>query len=307
MLSLIFMLLAFSACFAASQSTNYKMTHEVLESGGGTASSSSYNLIGKSREREIDNPISASFNAFAGFLRGAYLHIVDPTPPAAITDLAAQTGVNPGEVTLTWTAVGDDGMVGTATSYIVKFSLSPIVTQTQFDIATTYAQSWAPLAAGMTETQTLTGLSQGELLYFAIEAVDDVGNKGSLSNNPSAIAKVSAYAPVRLVGVPTHEPHVFNPTVTRPGDPEPLIKIDYILTKDATIQLFIFDQTGELVWEKTYPAGTGGGNVGANEVSWNGIAEFKGRAHNGVYIYHVIAVDDGQVRSLAKGKFIVQY
>ena len=301
------MILTFSVCLAASQSTNYKMTHEVLESGGGTASSSSYNLIGKSREREIDNPVSASFKAFAGFLRGAYLHIVDPTPPSPITDLAAQTGINPGEVTLTWTAVGDDGTVGTATSYMVRYSLSPIATETQFDIATTYAQSWVPLGAGMTETQTLTGLSQGELLYFAIEAVDDVGNHGDISNNPSAVVKVSAYAPVRLVGVPTHEPHVFDPTVTRPGDPEPLIKISYVLTKDATIQLIIFDQTGEMAWKKTYPPGVAGGNVGANEVSWNGIAEFRGRAHNGVYIYHVIAADDGQVKSLAKGKFIVQY
>ncbi|HEX2993308.1 MAG TPA: hypothetical protein VHP14_00700, partial [Anaerolineales bacterium] len=50
----------------------------------------------------------------------------DTTFPAAITTLVATPGTTNGSVNLRWNAVGDDDMTGTATSYLVRYSTSPI-------------------------------------------------------------------------------------------------------------------------------------------------------------------------------------
>jgi hypothetical protein len=107
--------------------------------------------------------------------------------PAAIADLAAVPG-NGGEVNLTWTAVGDDGNIGTATSYVVKYSASDITTQEEFDAATTVTEGVpAPSEAGNAEAMVVTGLTIGTTYYFAVEAVDEAGNQGTLSNVPSSL------------------------------------------------------------------------------------------------------------------------
>ncbi|MHC5081242.1 MAG: DUF2341 domain-containing protein, partial [Planctomycetota bacterium] len=106
--------------------------------------------------------------------------------PAAIGDLAASQGTNTGEIDLTWTASGDDGTVGTASAYVVKYSTSAIDAG-NFDSATTYVQSWTPQASGNLENHTLTGLLAGELYYIAIKVADEIPNTSLISNVVSAV------------------------------------------------------------------------------------------------------------------------
>jgi len=101
----------------------------------------------------------------------SYTEPADNTPPSPITDLTAQTGTSPGEITITWTAVGDDGNSGTASGYLVKYSKNPI-TSANFNSADTYSQDWIPASAGMTETKTIT-LTPGDTYYVAVKAYDD--------------------------------------------------------------------------------------------------------------------------------------
>jgi hypothetical protein len=89
------------------------------------------------------------------------------------------------------TATGDDGNVGTASSYLVKYSTSTI-TAGNFDSATAYPQNWAPLASGNAENHTLGGLTGGQTYYVAIKVLDDVLNTSPMSNVASAVA--SAFA-----------------------------------------------------------------------------------------------------------------
>src|SRR4029077_9471064 len=49
----------------------------------------------------------------------------DLTPPAPVTDLQV-VSIQPTQIGLTWTASGDDGTVGTATSYQLRWSTAPI-------------------------------------------------------------------------------------------------------------------------------------------------------------------------------------
>jgi parallel beta-helix repeat protein len=108
----------------------------------------------------------------------------DTTAPAAISDL---TTSNPTEnsVILNWTAPGDDGNTGTASGYIVKYSTSGPINDSNWDSASTYAQSWTPVTAGSKETRVVSGLDPDTQYWFAIKAYDEIPNYGYISNNAS--------------------------------------------------------------------------------------------------------------------------
>lgn len=104
----------------------------------------------------------------------------DVTPPSSVTDLAV-TGVTGTSLSVRWTAPGDDGATGTATSYDIRTSTSPITSAT-WASATAVTGEPAPAAAGTQQTQTITGLTGSRTYYIAIRAVDERGNMGALSN-----------------------------------------------------------------------------------------------------------------------------
>ncbi len=108
----------------------------------------------------------------------------DPIPPAAVTDLTVQSeGL--GSVRLHWTATGDDGLVGTATTYRIRYAQSPIIDDATFDAATAAAGVPAPQPSGSPETVVITGLSPAVTYFFAIKVVDNKQNLSALSNVPS--------------------------------------------------------------------------------------------------------------------------
>jgi uncharacterized delta-60 repeat protein len=110
----------------------------------------------------------------------------DAFPPARITDLATSSPTF-SSITLTWTAPGDNGTLGTATGYVVKYSTTgPIVTGADWNNAMNYSQSWMPLPAGSTETYDVTDLYSATTYWFAIEAYDEASNYGDTSNSPTA-------------------------------------------------------------------------------------------------------------------------
>jgi Divergent InlB B-repeat domain/Fibronectin type III domain len=108
-------------------------------------------------------------------------------PPAA-TNLTAISGSYQGEVDLNWNAPGDDGNAGTATEYVIRFAQSAIDTEAKWNAATDVPSEPTPQAAGTAQSMTISNLTVGEVYYFALRAVDEVGNTSDLSNSPSAIA-----------------------------------------------------------------------------------------------------------------------
>jgi|GEM_PF-1721267 len=111
----------------------------------------------------------------------------DTIPPATVTDLTATLGCA-GTVVLSWTAPGDDGNVGTATAYTVRYSNDPIATAYGWIMATDVEGEPTPQPAGTRQGMTVARLTPGQTYYFAIKASDERGNTGELSNSPGASA-----------------------------------------------------------------------------------------------------------------------
>jgi hypothetical protein len=119
---------------------------------------------------------------------GAYEHqfplIPDTTPPDMIIDLAA-SNVTHTTVDLSWTATGDDGKVGTASAYDLRYSTATI-TGANWASSTKYAGLPNPLPAGTKQSFKATGLTPNTKYYFAIKAIDEKNNIAALSNVVSA-------------------------------------------------------------------------------------------------------------------------
>lgn len=126
----------------------------------------------------------------------------DNTPPGRVTDLSAEPGGAPGTAALTWTAPGDDGYVGTASSFIIKYSTSPAFDWAGFDgpsLSSATRPAEGPAGDNISwEVQRLLG---GVTYYFALKAADAVPNYGPLSNVATAWATADALPPLPPSGL----------------------------------------------------------------------------------------------------------
>lgn len=109
------------------------------------------------------------------------LETLDTVSPDAVEDLAASLA-DPTSVSLTWTASGDDGMVGTAKRYDIRYSNQPM-DPTNFEDATPVLDPPSPQTSGTTETCVVSGLKYGTDYYFVLRVFDSHGNGSSLSNS----------------------------------------------------------------------------------------------------------------------------
>jgi hypothetical protein len=115
----------------------------------------------------------------------------DIIPPAWVGNLVARPSKTSNAVDLTWTASGDDDNTGTAKTYYLRYSTSPIAYDdgdASWDAATPVADLPAPKVAGSAETFTVTGLEGGTEYYFALKVADERPNLSEVSNCSSAIA-----------------------------------------------------------------------------------------------------------------------
>jgi len=115
--------------------------------------------------------------------------VADPIAPADTIDLIV-TASTSSAITLSWTAPGDDGTSGTATTYDVRYSTSPI-TSGNWGSATQATGEPSPSAAGTAETFQATGLSGSTTYYFALKTLDESSNSSGLSNNAVGTTQAS--------------------------------------------------------------------------------------------------------------------
>ncbi|HRF58965.1 MAG TPA: S8 family serine peptidase [Fimbriimonadaceae bacterium] len=78
-----------------------------------------------------------------------------------------------------WTASGDDGAVGSASSYELRYSKSPI-NAGNFASATLVTTVPAPAVSGSQQDAAISGLFPGDSYYVALRALDNVGNMSGI-------------------------------------------------------------------------------------------------------------------------------
>jgi hypothetical protein len=104
----------------------------------------------------------------------------DKMAPNAIQNLSVASKTN-ASVTLNWTAPGDDGTIGTAKSYDIRYAPFPIAAAT-FANATQVSGAPVPSTSGTLQSFTVSGLTAGSQYYFAISTRDEVPNTSQISN-----------------------------------------------------------------------------------------------------------------------------
>ena len=167
-------------------------------------------------------------NNWSGISNGATSYATpDGIVPNPITDLAAATGTNGGEINLSWTSTGDDGASGnfdSGSAYIFKLSTYAISSDAIFNISSDVAKFSpvpAPSTARTVTNITLTGLMSGVTYYFSIKAQDEQPNNSSLGNCATAYAQVDMTAPwaiTDLTAVPGSVENTMVLSWTSPGD-----------------------------------------------------------------------------------------
>lgn len=87
----------------------------------------------------------------------------------------------PVEITLYYTATGDDGLEGQAVSADLRYSESPL-DESNWHLASVVPDVPAPGISGSTNTVIVGGLESNRTYYFAIKLIDDEGNTALISN-----------------------------------------------------------------------------------------------------------------------------
>lgn len=128
---------------------------------------------------------AANVSATGNVATTSTLIAADVTTPNAITNLAV-SGTTSSSALLTWTAPGDDAMIGTATTYDIRYATSAITTVAEWNAATPVVSEPTPTIAGSTQSMTVTGLTTNTTYFFAMKSQDEVPNVSALSNNTSA-------------------------------------------------------------------------------------------------------------------------
>jgi hypothetical protein len=122
-------------------------------------------------------------------------------------------------ITIHWTAPGDDGNVGTAGQYDIRYSTSSIA-DANWAQATQVSDEPTPQAAGGAESYVVRNLTPNTTYYFVIKTADDVGNWSTISNNASATTANEQIAPNNIANLATTNLNgtAITLTWTAPGD-----------------------------------------------------------------------------------------
>lgn len=165
------------------------------------------------------------------------------------------------------------------------------------------------LTASVVKSQSVAGVNRVSELAVKFEVPETaqltegehtieffVENDYGLSSSYIATVEVLG-GPLRLVSPPLTYPSPFS--IRRHGT----VTIQYGLSADADIEIYITDVSGQRVKRFLLDAGTEGGSAGINKITWDGITAMGTRAGNAIYVGTIIARKEG--RLLGKFKLTI--
>ena len=208
--------------------------------------------------------------SIAALLLGALL----PSP-------AASSSVT---TTLHWTTPGDDGIVGRATKYELRYWPFPITAES-YALARLAPGMPLPKTPGAPDSFRVTVSTTGSGCYFMIRTVDDANNWSQISN--------VVYRAVTGLDV-EQSPVALSFSAPWPNPAVQSVQFAYTLPQAASVQVDAFDVTGRHV--KSIASGTRG--AGRGELAWDLRSDAGRRVEPGIYLVHVRAAGANWVRRL---------
>lgn len=141
------------------------------------------------------------------------------------------------ELELHWTAPGDDGNLGRATTYELRWSSSPINNSNALR-ASRFLGLRPPSPAGQGDSMTVTLAVTGAPSYLALRTAEEVGNWSSVSNNailPGTTAELPDTIGSLALAVPVPSPARATTTLS------------FATSRDAEANIDVFDMAGRRV------------------------------------------------------------
>jgi hypothetical protein len=259
-----------SAALAVSRSSaSYAVPAEVFGSTGVQQSSGSYTGIGVLNGLVLGVATSPAYSVREGFMPQAFAGL-----SVLVTAITPDSAYNTGRVNIA-RIEGANFQAGAA----VK-----LATTGEADIVATNVavNSTTEIACVIDILGKKTGL-------WDLVVTNPDGSSGTL---PLAF-NIKTWADTKLV---LNTPNPFNP-------PYETTTIMYKLDQETNVTVAIFSITAELIWKRSYAAGTSGGLAGDNTIVWSGLSDFNEYASNGGYLIHVI--DRASGKTLARGRIAV--
>jgi flagellar hook capping protein FlgD len=182
-------------------------------------------------------------------------------------------------MTLHWTAPGDDGNVGQAAYYELRYSYFPIDENSFSAAIPVVAGVPRPSMAGRPDSAEVIGLTEGLTYYFALRSRDALGNWSAISN-------IVVARPITVLDV---EGEVLQFSEPRPNPASQVASFTIALPVAGSVRIEVFDMAGRRVkW-----LANGWRAAGAGAVDWNLTNESGQRVGAGLYLVraHVLNHD----------------
>jgi len=181
---------------------------------------------------------------------------VDLTPPSSVTDLSVFSRA-PSATVLHWTAPGNDGLFGRATSYDIRYATGTPITEANWASATKVIPQPTPYPSGTAESYTIVRNLPTDLdFYFAMKAGD--GPFGQAPLNQSLLSNVAFSAGV--IPPDTIAPKVTAFTVASTSSTFVVPIVSFTATDNVAVTGFLLTESSStpllanVNWTTTAPA-----------------------------------------------------
>lgn len=195
-------------------------------------------------------------------------------------------------VTLLWTATGDNGLLGQAAKYDLRYTATAVSSGDTLSWWNTAAvvnmTGHVPPPSGSRDSVVIAGLVLGKKYYAILRVADAAGNWSGFSNlatidltrNITAVDVAESGAPKLVVGAPYPSPTAGSS------------QIQLELARSGPVSAEVFDARGRRVRSLH----SGAMEAGRHTLRWDGSAESGQRAAAGVYWVRVAS--EGMERSV---------
>jgi len=222
--------------------------------------------------------------------------LADDKGPGSVTDLKV-VGVTETTVTLSWTAVGDDGELagGAADHYEIRVDYEDFGGAfPNWDDAAVLTQVPTPGLPGSTEVYTAEDFVYPASTKMSFQMVV-YDNNGAVSKFKSNVA-VSEKFDDNPIGVKEEEklPETFAMGQNYPNPFNPTTAISYQLPKAAHVKLTVFSATGQQI--RTLVDGTM--PAGFHNINWDAMDNAGHKVASGVYFYRLETAEFTSIKKM---------